>query len=471
VGGDFLPVYFRGLEFPPGRDPLCVYATALSLKLLPVSEAAVRLPTALVGLANIALAYALGSRLQGRQFGLLAALLLALTPAHFIHSRIGIPTLWSTPFLLGWLVGLARYERTRDVRTLSLAMVCLGLAVFGYLGTALLVPLYLAGSLGYVYYGVRERRWQAYAAICIAFAAPLLLLAYWHMLHPERWSELAAFYASNPAVIRSAGTPALLGPEGLPNLAAVQHRLSVYWDYFDPSFLFLRGDASPRYSTGRSGIFVLASIILLPVGAVRAWRTHLGRLILFCFLCSPVIAALQGELQIQRALPMVVCGALLSAFGAGGLLEHPAPRQRRIGVALLIASVAQFGLFAADYFTHYRLRSGFSRGGNLREALAEAIEAGKDRGARAIYLDERIVNISLYWDFYSAVMHADALRNRVVVLDPARSTEASPPPGALLVTHTAGSDVIGTAGGTWQLRRRVYELDGPTYYSVYEVRP
>ena len=113
LSGEWFPVFFRGLEFPPGRDPLFVYATAAAFKLAGISEVSLRVPTALVGIACIVLTYVLGRRMWGRAtYGLLAAIVLALTPAFFINSRIGIPTLWSVPWILGWLLALAIYVGT-----------------------------------------------------------------------------------------------------------------------------------------------------------------------------------------------------------------------------------------------------------------------------------------------------------------------------------------------------------------------
>ena len=44
LNGERLPLYFAEPEFPAGRDPLSIYATALVLQVLPLSERAIRLP-------------------------------------------------------------------------------------------------------------------------------------------------------------------------------------------------------------------------------------------------------------------------------------------------------------------------------------------------------------------------------------------------------------------------------------------
>src|SRR5438128_2337287 len=48
LNGDRLPLYFSEPGFQAGRDPLIIYLTAAVLRVLPLSESTVRLPTAIV---------------------------------------------------------------------------------------------------------------------------------------------------------------------------------------------------------------------------------------------------------------------------------------------------------------------------------------------------------------------------------------------------------------------------------------
>jgi hypothetical protein len=467
VAGDYLPVYFRGLEFPPGRDPFCIYATALALKLLPVAEATLRLPTALVGMANVVLAYLIGRRLfVDRRLALLTGAAVALAPAHYINSRIGIPTLWSTPWLLGWFLGLVAYAQDRRERALFVACACLGAATYGYLGTAVLVPAFYVVTIAFLYFSAHERHVRPYVIASAGLALPLLVLVYWHVLHPERWSELAEYYVESTAVLRE-GAP-LFTSSGRPNFAGIQDRVTAYWNYFNPTLLFLSGDESPRYSTGRIGVFLLPAVILLPIGLYRAAHSPgIGRLLVACCLVAPVAGAVSADVQIQRALPLVAFGALLCAWGAASLLSDPRTRARRAGLLLCVLGAVQFGAFAYDYFGHYRLRSGAWRGGNLRGVFERVIAAARERDRPVLYLDENIDNIGAYWRFYAVAFDAIGLRDKAQVVDPAEVTSA--PAGALFITGTQKGFTVSPADpDAWHLRERIYELDGPTFFSVFE---
>jgi hypothetical protein len=467
LGGDAFPIYFRGLEFPPGRDPLCVYGTAAALKVLPLAEATLRLPTALVGVANVVLAYLIGRRLWGdARWALLTALVVGLSPGHFINSRIAIPTLWSTPWLLGWCFGLIIHHQSRRLTPLLLAGLCLGIAVYGYLGTALLVPLYGLASAAFLYFTVGHRTLRPYVVLFAGVTLPMVLILYWHLLHPERWRELADYYMTNAAVMRE-GAP-LFGADGFPNFAGLQDRVTAYWNYFNPTLFFLSGDASLRYSTGRSGIFLIPAVLLLPLGVYRAAHSPgIGRFLVFCFVAAPVSAALSADVQIQRALPLVVFGALLCAWGAVWLFSSKSPQARRLAIALCVIGALQFAAFLEDYFGHYRLRSGAWRGGNLRGAFERVIAAAREQERPALYLDENIENVGVYWRFYAVALNAGELADRAQVAAPAKVTDA--PAGALFITGTQkGFTVSPGDGDAWQLRERIYELDGPTFFSVFE---
>ena len=58
-------------------------------------------------------------------------MLLALTPIHYIRSRLVLSPIYSVPFILGWLIALA-------------VIVCLGLCVYVPIKLALAPPMALA---------------------------------------------------------------------------------------------------------------------------------------------------------------------------------------------------------------------------------------------------------------------------------------------------------------------------------------
>src|SRR5206468_12204449 len=121
VEGSLLPLYFY-IRIPgDSREgwftPAIFYFSALFLKVLPLSESAVRLPTACVGMIDVVLMYFLGRRIfKSEMLATFAAAALALTPGHFILSRYEMDYLYPVPFILAWLLCLANFvEREKPL--------------------------------------------------------------------------------------------------------------------------------------------------------------------------------------------------------------------------------------------------------------------------------------------------------------------------------------------------------------------
>src|SRR5690349_3434493 len=134
LSGRFLPMYFTEPEFPPGRDPVMIYWTALGLKFLPFTEAGARTPTALIAVLDVVLIFfAARALFRSTAAGLVAALLLALSPVHFIRGRLLLSPLYSIPFMLAWLWSLARFDESPTVRRFIEACAWLALGMYSYL--------------------------------------------------------------------------------------------------------------------------------------------------------------------------------------------------------------------------------------------------------------------------------------------------------------------------------------------------
>src|SRR6185436_12220867 len=89
VHGRFMPLYFQvqmpGEERSGWFTPAIFYLSVPFLKVLRFSERAIRLPTVIVGVANVVLVYFIGRRLfPRRSSAIVGSVLLLLTPAHFM---------------------------------------------------------------------------------------------------------------------------------------------------------------------------------------------------------------------------------------------------------------------------------------------------------------------------------------------------------------------------------------------------
>jgi 4-amino-4-deoxy-L-arabinose transferase-like glycosyltransferase len=445
VHGRFLPLYFQvqmpGEERTGWFTPAIFYLTAPFLKVLSFSERAVRLPTVLVGVANIVLMYFIGLRLfQRRSSAIAAAVLLALTPAHFMLSRYALDYLYPLPFMLGWLLCLLIFLETDRIAMLVLAAALLGVGFYSYIAAVVIMPLYFVLTCWVLW--SRPRRFQLLAVAAVGFGLPLMILIPWLVSHPTAFADTVNRYNLYDAKSLNA----LQGLRSLLSYPSLDRMSFLYWSFFNPSFLFFSGDRQMTFSTREVGVFLFAIAILLPFGIASVLgqaRSRVSLLVLIGFITAPAAALLGAEDGvIIRAVELMPFAVLLAVFGleylwgariaerprrfllpagvlflalgiayagwtavtqgrlgssivglilvgaaplaAAGLADR-VPLGRVIAACVLMWAPIQFSYFAADYFNDYRIRSGFWLGGNLRGALEDLIDRQQREGAPRIY--------------------------------------------------------------------------------------
>jgi len=300
----------------------------------------VRLPTALVGVFSVLLMFLLARRLFASDaIGLAAAAMLALTPAHFINSRLVLSIIYPVPFVLGWLLCLSYFVEREDRRTLQAATFVLGIGVYSYLASVLMMPLYLLVTLWFL----RERiggkgRWQAVAA----FGVALIPLVLWQIAHPDRYADLLSAYRLYDSPDSATG---LFSPSGL------SQRISVFWRFFSPDYLFISGDSRLTNSTRQAGMCSFAFAVLMPLGIWQIARGRggaTGHVILVGLITAPLASVLSGRLEINRVLFVIPFGVLTAAYGLQLLVTRSSPRARWLATGLMAAVPLQFAFFHAD---------------------------------------------------------------------------------------------------------------------------
>ena len=192
LAGRLLPIFFTEPEFPAGRDPASIYLTAAALVWLPVSEANVRLPTALARRAQHRPHVRVGApavwpRLDGPD----GRRLPGPTPAHFIRSRLLLSPQSSIPIILAWLLCMAAFSDRPAPRRLAMAAAWLGLGLYTYLACVVMMPVYLLLTM---IVGYRALGRRVVPIALIAFAIPVIPMAIWYVTHPERITQVVGAY-------------------------------------------------------------------------------------------------------------------------------------------------------------------------------------------------------------------------------------------------------------------------------------
>lgn len=316
LDGTFLPLYVHVEVSGNWFMPAIYYAMALVLQVAPLAEWSIRVPTVLAGLLTIVLTYVVGRRVLGDwRWALVAALVVAAAPAHFILSRYGLDYTFPNPFILAWLwCLLIASEPGRSRGWWAAAGLCLGLGWYTYIAAMVMMPVYLVMTLAMV--AVRTRHWRDALAATAAFVVPLTLFAVWLTQHPEAVIETLKRYNLLSPEQQKAGAGAVDALQSF-DIGAMLVRYRYLLSY---EFLFQLGDIYLPFSTRSVGVFVPATALLLGLGlgaAAITQRSAVTILILFGFLTAPLAASLLVEEgAMRRATGLLPFAGLLCGFGA-----------------------------------------------------------------------------------------------------------------------------------------------------------
>lgn len=465
LNGDRLPLLI-GLADPEGEPyslpwgqtyylPFGMYLIAGVLKMLPLTEATVRLPSAaLGGVLNVVLIFCAAWMLfRDRRAALWSAALLALTPANVIISRQAIDSVCQLPFTLGFLICLGKYLHAPSPRIAFGAGVVLGLGIYSYITSIGYMPLFLVVFwLAAWQAGTLDRR--AWLWSIAGFTLAVLPMVVWLLAHHEAFSSIRQQY--NRADPGSVTMMESLAAGGL--VSALREFGRIYWSYFDPAFLFVQGGNARNISTGEVGVFLFPIAILAPAGLFKLrGQRYLQRLLLALLLLAPLAAAVKGNpYQIQRASGLLIFINLLAGFGAAALWTSGKTRNRAVVVFSALIIAVQFGGFYRDYLTDYRVRSGFAFDPTAFKGAAEAVLAEEGRTKiPAVYIPVNFYDASAKWRFYTAKHDRRDLWNRTTYFSGGYEELTDAPEHSIAVVPVAANQAAG-----WREVHTVRDLAG-----------
>ncbi|MEK6978461.1 MAG: glycosyltransferase family 39 protein [Candidatus Hydrothermarchaeota archaeon] len=215
---------FDGTPWQETQPPLFIFSLAISNLLLGPSEPAARVVGPLFGVLGVLAVYQLGRALYGERVGLLAALLLAVNPAHWFFSRMALA---DVP--LATLLTLSAYllytgHEKGDGRTLALAGVAMGLACLTKRIGLLVYPitlLYLTGRSRMAW--TRDRAVLGMLALSMALQLP------WFIRNYALFGDPLVSAGSYIAGIFGSRGPESLNPLRIPAVLPFPILLAALW--------------------------------------------------------------------------------------------------------------------------------------------------------------------------------------------------------------------------------------------------
>lgn len=353
--GNLLPLVFKSFE--DDKNPIHVYFTAVSVKVLGLSDFSIRFPVAIFGVLNVLVIFFLARLMfSSNLVGLIAALFLGISPYSLQFSRFNHEANFALFFFVLGLFLFLKGIRSKNY-LLSLSFLSFGASMLSYHAAKIVVPAMVI-------------------LLMVLYLKDLWKIRKYFILGVILLSIVLSAFLLNPALIgKSRLKQTEIPKEKILNsdaykstqnefLGLGQVVFERYMSHFTWQYLFVSGDKIPRHSSQGVGEFYKLDLIFLVVGLfyLLIRRSKISVVLLYWTLLAPIPAAISGggsEVpHAARALYMMGSLHLIAAFGFYKIISiFKAVKIRLIvaGIFFIILSI-QFKDYIIDYYTNYPIR-------------------------------------------------------------------------------------------------------------------
>lgn len=345
--GRFLPLFVSAFDLTDWKQPITFYSTVLAFKIFGPSYFLLRAVSVVFILISSFIIFLLLKQILGLTYGFLGLLLFITIPSVMIQAHLGLENIAPVVFISLWLFMMAKYYKSLNIKFLIFGAIFLGVSLFSYPGMRLIMPVYALISLLLILFLQKNAKRSL---------QPILYFILVLSIFPALMLSVKNIY---PGAILAYNRP---------------HMVSSYQEFFLPiissfdlSFLFLKGDSTPYHSTGKHGVFLLASLPLLVLGLYRIAlkRNPFFYLILSGFFLTPVLLGLVGSIyRGSRILAFLPFYAIIVTLGLSVILEFKKKILTKLGLVFIAALMfLNYFDFVSDYWYEYpkRVESEFAR--------------------------------------------------------------------------------------------------------------
>lgn len=293
-------------------QPLMVYPAALLTTSGVQADRASTLPSLVAALIVVWLTFALAVRLPlSEPMAALAATLVIAMPGFIRHAGSPSGGMMLCAFVLAWCVAVLEHMSHQRSFVLLAGASALALSAYAHPAGVLAVPVFFV--LGGIALWRAGAAWTALLSAAGMIALVLSPIAVWIAMHVTAYPDTLGRWAIHAAHVRNP----VDGLVAFTRWHVAARRLSDYWNYFSPTFLFAPGH-----------FFGLWPALLIPVGAWSVtpppgWPMTRGAwLVLASPLAVPIGAVLlDGARDVSAVLALLPFGAVLAAAGVQYVLR------------------------------------------------------------------------------------------------------------------------------------------------------
>ncbi len=369
--GRKLPLSFE--SFGDWKLPLYIYTTIPFVKVFGLTELAVRLPSAIAGIASVVAVYFLANLLFGSQtLALISALSLAISPWHMHISRVESEAIVAILLSITGSLCFVLAMRDRSLRHLTLSGVLLALTYYTYHGNHISTSLLVLG-LFVIYWKdiIRIPRWWIAVVTGLFITGAILTITF--SADHTKISGISIF--GDPTVVHAQIELPRLSHDNPNSIIAklIHNRLTYaivtisqnYLRSYGPEFFFIKGGGNRAHNIQGYGNLHGIEALLLILGVIWLMNSVLShthgekqkesKLIIWWLLLGGVASAITKDAPHSNRMLMVV-PALAITVGAGAQLFIRSSSRifKYTAIAILIVSyVAGMGYYLDRYFVHF----------------------------------------------------------------------------------------------------------------------
>lgn len=328
--GDFLPLFAK--SFGVHTTAIYSYAAIPFIAIFGLNELGTRFPAALFGTLTIFVLYFFVRELFDKKVALVSAGLLAISPWHVQMSRMSWPTIFMPFFICLGLLFFIQAVKGKTKR-IYLSALFFSLSIWTYQSARVFVPLFVFGVFIIYFKDVWRMRRHSFFASLLFLSVFVFFARIW--ISPEGMARANQVMEFSPIKV-----------------------IGNYFSYFDPQYLFIKGDGNLRHSilyTGGLHLFEFITVVVGFFGILILFKRKESKLLLLWLFLYPIPAALTQQTHALRSFIGVPILAILSAHGFVVLASLFKTRKGKqvfsIGAAFIMIFSA--GLFAKRYFKDY----------------------------------------------------------------------------------------------------------------------
>jgi len=425
--GRFLPLDYLE-SFGDFKPPVYAYLDVLPVKIFGLSEFAVRFPSALFGVLTVIATYFLVKRIfwkskLNESYALMSALILAISPWHIMLSRAAFEANIATFFIvLGVWLFLLSMQSKRWI--LLLSVLSFALSIYTFNTARIAVPiLILALAFGFRK-ELLSRKKETFLAIILGIIFILPTVKF--LVSPQaslRFKEVNIFSDIN--VVKTANqeiqndnnafwSKLIHNRRLLYTLNYVKH----YFDNLNPSFLFIKGDGNPKFSTQNVGQMYIWDIPFFVAGVLLIFRRKEGYwwVVPLWLVIGIIPAAFAREtphaLRIETTLPTF---QIITVYGFVQLIGGIKRYKNLIICLLLFLLLINLTYFYHDYLSHYR----YDYSGEWQYGYKESLDYVKSVEGNYDYIQmtNALGRPYIYYLFYTKTSPQDFRRTAAVQRD------------------------------------------------------